>query len=149
MSIISKVQYFLVRARRLAGVMGLDRLCEDLVSALAAAASVQAPAPPGSAAEGKQVAALAALVGLGTCPEAGLLGGGWVVILRCLSALEALQVGFRGLGIRVSPALPHVADEVCGHKFCGWSGQSCLLSRGGATLDSLGVAAQVMITICI
>lgn len=72
--------------------MGLDRLCEDLVSALAAAASVQAPAPPGSPAEGKQVAALAALVGLGSCPEAGLLGGGWVVILRCLSALEALQV---------------------------------------------------------
>ena len=81
----------LARAR-LAGVLGLDRLCEDGVSALAAAAALHAPAPAGSAAGRKQVAALAALVGLGSCPEAGLLGGGWVVILRALSALEALQV---------------------------------------------------------
>ena len=81
---------------RLAGALGLDRLCEDLVSALAAAAGVPSPAPPGSAAEGKQVAALAALASLGTCPEAGLLGGGWVIILRVLSALEALQVCLSG-----------------------------------------------------
>ena len=56
------------------------------------ATGVTSPAQAGSPAEGKQVAALAALVSLGSCPEAGLLGGGWVVIMRVLSSLEALQV---------------------------------------------------------
>ena len=41
--------------RRLCGVVGLDRLCEDLIAALAAAAGAHTPAAPGSAAEGKQV----------------------------------------------------------------------------------------------
>ncbi len=35
--------------------MGLDRLGDDLVAALATAAGVHAPAPPGTAAEEKQV----------------------------------------------------------------------------------------------
>ncbi len=41
--------------RRLCGVVGLDRMCEDLIAALAAAAGAHTPAPSGSAAEGKQV----------------------------------------------------------------------------------------------
>ncbi len=49
------------------------------------------PAAPGSAAEGVQVAALAALVGLAAEPEGGLLGSGWPAVLRTLSNLHALQ----------------------------------------------------------
>ena len=39
-----------------------------------------------------QVAALETLVKVASSPEAGLLGSSWVIILRCLSLLEALQV---------------------------------------------------------
>lgn len=39
-----------------------------------------------------QVAALGTLVTVACSPGAGLLGGSWVTILRCLSLLEALQV---------------------------------------------------------
>lgn len=78
--------------RRLCGVVGLDRLCEDLIAALAAAAGAHTPAPSGSPAESKQVAALAALVSLGVGPSAALIGSGWVIILRTLSAVDALQV---------------------------------------------------------
>ena len=42
---------------RLCGVVGLDRLCEDLIAALAAAVGAHMPAPPGSAGEQKQVPA--------------------------------------------------------------------------------------------
>lgn len=78
---------------RLAGLLGLDSLCEDLVGALAKAAGVQSPAPPGSAAESQQVSALSALVNLAaTAPDNSRLGGAWVTVLRTLSALEELQV---------------------------------------------------------
>lgn len=77
---------------RLAGIVGLENLCENLIAALATATGVHTPAPPGSPAESKQVAALAALVALAAGPEAALLGSGWVIILRTLSAVEALQV---------------------------------------------------------
>lgn len=83
---------FLCDAARLCGVVGLDKRCDDLIAALAAAAGVHVPAPPGSPAEQKQVAALAALVALARGPSAALIGSGWVTILRTLSALEALQV---------------------------------------------------------
>jgi len=72
-------------------MLGLDALCADLAAALAGAAGAAAPAPPGSPAEAKQVAALGALVGLAAGPAGGLLGGGWAVVLRTLSAVEALQ----------------------------------------------------------
>ncbi len=39
-----------------------------------------------------QVAALGVLVDLAGGPVGGLIGSGWVVVLRTLSALEALQV---------------------------------------------------------
>ncbi len=39
-----------------------------------------------------QVAALETLVKVASGPEAGLLGSSWVIILRCLSLLEDLQV---------------------------------------------------------
>ncbi len=61
------------------------------------------PAPPGSPAEGVQVAALAALASLGAGPEAGLLGCGWPALLRTLSDLHARQVG------QVSSELPALA----------------------------------------
>lgn len=38
------------------------------------------------------MASLSKLVSLGSCGEAGMIGGGcWVLLLRCLSALERLQ----------------------------------------------------------
>jgi hypothetical protein len=92
------------RLRRLCGVVGLDRLCEDLIAALAAAAGAHTPAPPGSPAEPKQVAALAALVSLGVGPSAALIGSGWVIILRTLSAVDALQVTVREIFNVHSPA---------------------------------------------
>lgn len=76
----------------LAGALGLERLTESLVDALAQAAGVSQPAQPGTPGEAKQVAALEALLQLAMGPRAGLLGSGWVVVLRTLSALEALQV---------------------------------------------------------
>lgn len=76
----------------LAGALGLEKLTEALVGALAEAAGVSKPAQPGTPAEAKQVAALEALLQLATGPRAGLLGTGWVLVLRTLSALEALQV---------------------------------------------------------
>ena len=68
------------------------RLTESLVDALAQAAGVSKPAQPGTPAEAKQVAALEALLQLAMGPRAGLLGSGWVLVLRTLSALQALQV---------------------------------------------------------
>ena len=47
---------------RLAGALGLDSLCEQLVAGLASAAGVTAPAAGGSPTEAKQLAALDALV---------------------------------------------------------------------------------------
>lgn len=84
----------LVLVCRLCGVVGLDRLCEDLIAALAAAVGAHMPATPGSPGEQKQVAALAALVSLAAGPSAALIGSGWVTILRTLSAIDALQVSF-------------------------------------------------------
>jgi hypothetical protein len=43
-------------------------------------------------AEAKQLAALQALLGLTAGPEAGLLGSSWLIVLRCVSALDALKV---------------------------------------------------------
>jgi len=44
-----------------------------------------------------QVAALETLVKVASGPEAGLLGSSWVIILRCLSLLEALQVCLKSI----------------------------------------------------
>ena len=77
---------------RLAGMLGLDSLSDDLLAALAACAGVEAPAAPGSPAEAKQLASLARLVALAGGREAGFLGGGWVTVLRLLSALDLLKV---------------------------------------------------------
>ncbi|KAF8064597.1 BIG3 [Scenedesmus sp. PABB004] len=82
----------LLQLARLAGVLGLDSLCEGCVAALAERCGVFDPAPAGSAAEAKQLAALQALLGLTAGPEASFLGSGWVVVLRCISALDALKV---------------------------------------------------------
>lgn len=76
----------------LAGALGLEKLTEALIGALAEAAGVSQPAAPGTPAEAKQVAALEGLLQLAMGPRAGLLGSGWVLVLRTLSALEALQV---------------------------------------------------------
>ncbi|KAL0043362.1 hypothetical protein WJX79_002614 [Trebouxia sp. C0005] len=81
-------------ATSLAGALGLERLTESLVDALALAAGVSKPAQPGTPAEAKQVAALEALLQLAMGPRAGLLGSGWVLVLRTLSALQALQANF-------------------------------------------------------
>ena len=78
----------------LAGALGLEKLTEALIGALGEAAGVSQPAHPGTPAEAKQVAALEGLLQLAIGPRAGLLGSGWVLVLRTLSALEALQVAF-------------------------------------------------------
>lgn len=77
---------------RLSGALGLDRLTEKLVEAVAGAAGVAAPAQPGTPAEAKQVVALETLLQVASGPRAGLLGSSWVLLLRTLSELEALQV---------------------------------------------------------
>lgn len=50
----------------------------------------------GTLAEAKQLSALQALLSLTSGPEAGFLGSSWVIILRCISALDALKVGHAG-----------------------------------------------------
>jgi brefeldin A-inhibited guanine nucleotide-exchange protein len=81
----------LLQLALLAGLLGLDGLCEQAVGAVASAAGVFAPAAPGSAAERQQLSALHTLLSLPAGPEAGLLGSSWVIVLRCVSALEALH----------------------------------------------------------
>ncbi len=80
----------LVTVAELAGLMGLEVLCESTVGALAAAASVLAPAPFGTFAAARQLAALRALLRATASPEAGQLGSAWAIILRTTSELEAL-----------------------------------------------------------
>lgn len=77
---------------RLSGALGLDKLTEQLVGAVAQAAGVSEPAQPGTPAEAKQVVALETLLQVASGPRAGLLGSGWVLLLRTLSSLESLQV---------------------------------------------------------
>lgn len=77
---------------RLAGLLDLDQVVDGLITSLAAAAAVSSPAAPNTAAEGKQLAALAALLEVAAGPDAGYLGSGWVTVLRSLSALEQLKV---------------------------------------------------------
>ena len=73
-------------------MLGLDALADGLIASLAAATGVQDPSPEGSAGEAKEVAALSTLVGLASGDAAGFLGGGWVTVLRTLSALDLLKV---------------------------------------------------------
>ncbi len=80
---------------RLAGLLGLDQWCLSLVTALSDAISIGSPAAPGTALEGKQVAAFQVLVSLAGGAEASLLGSAWVIVMRCLSSLQALQVWHR------------------------------------------------------
>lgn len=63
------------------------------MGAVAQAAGVSEPAQPGTPAEAKQVVALETLLQVASGPRAGLLGSGWVLLLRTLSSLESLQVG--------------------------------------------------------
>jgi hypothetical protein len=87
--------HLLISLNRLSGLLGLDSLGEDLVASLAKAVGVQSPAVPGSNAEALQVAALSALITTAANPpDNARLGGGWVTVLRTLSALEELQVSF-------------------------------------------------------
>jgi hypothetical protein len=56
----------------------------------------------GTLTEAKQLSALQSLLSLTSGPEAGFLGSSWVIILRAISALDALKVGTHssgGLGI--------------------------------------------------
>lgn len=75
-----------------------------------------------------QVAALKTLVRVASGPEAGLLGSGWVTILRCLSLLEALQV---------RRTCPEKLDSTC---------RACLLCcthLADAATQRLGVLPQM------
>eukprot|EP00775_Hariotina_reticulata_P004220 gene4220-4469_t len=81
----------MLQLAKLSGLLGLDRLCEACVTVLAANCGAFAPEAPGSVAEAKQLATLQALLGLTAGPEASFLGSSWVVILRCVSAVDALK----------------------------------------------------------
>lgn len=95
----------LLQLAKLFGLLGLDRQCESCVGALAARCGVFDPAAVGSPAEAKQLAALQALLGLTAGPEAGFLGSSWVIILRCVSALDALKQELtRPLPVPAAPA---------------------------------------------
>jgi len=61
-----------------------------------------------------QVAALETLVKVASGPEAGLLGSSWVIILRCLSLLEALQVRLKSIAGHV-----HQPFKLCPTKSAG------------------------------
>ncbi|CAD7697716.1 unnamed protein product [Ostreobium quekettii] len=80
----------LVVCIRLAALFSLDVLCGQFVGALAQATGVQNKKALLRANPHCQVLTLRALVSLGTSDEAGLLGGSWTIILRTLSAVEAL-----------------------------------------------------------
>lgn len=82
----------LIQLAKLSGLLGLDRQCELCVGVLAANCGVFSPAAAGSAEEGKQLAALQAVLSLTAGVEAGFLGSSWVIVLRCVSALDALKV---------------------------------------------------------
>lgn len=71
---------------RLAGAVGLDRLCEQMVAGLASAAGMTAPAAGGSPAEAKQVAALEALVQVGFVDKLQL-SACQSLVTRCISLL--------------------------------------------------------------
>jgi hypothetical protein len=58
----------------LSALLGLEELCGHCVGALAKASGLASPAPYGSPDEAKQLMALQKLLGLATCPVAGLLG---------------------------------------------------------------------------
>ena len=58
-------------------------------------------------------------------PEAGLLGSSWVIILRCLSLLEALQVHHKQSGMP-----PYVSGLFCRYRPCTFSSALCLHACG-------------------
>lgn len=85
---------------KLSALLWLEDLTLALVEGLANASGFglggrdfhePACAPPGSAQEAKNVAALSRLLALGGTKEAGLLGSAWVIIFRILSGLEHLK----------------------------------------------------------
>lgn len=85
---------------KLSALLWLETLTLNLVEGLANASGFglggrdfhePACAPPGSAQEAKQVAALSRLLSLGGAKDAGLLGSAWVIIFRILSGLERLK----------------------------------------------------------
>lgn len=58
----------------------------------------------GTLSEAKQLSALQALLTLTSGPEAGFLGSSWVIILRVISALDALKVCSHMLGLLLKVA---------------------------------------------
>ena len=85
---------------KLSALLWLENLTLNLVEGLANASGFglggrdfnePACAPPGSAQEAKNVAALSRLLSLGGTRDAGLLGSAWVIIFRILSGLERLK----------------------------------------------------------
>lgn len=63
----------------------------------------------GTLTEAKQLSALQSLLSLTSGPEAGFLGSSWVIILRAISALDALKVGTHSsVGLGISAALSYL-----------------------------------------
>ena len=98
------LSHCIVACIRLAGTLGLDKLCESLVAALAAETGVWAPATPNSPFEGKQVLTYASRATWGqtsfsTAVMAGRQKGrDWQGSAEDLTALADLAVYNEGQG---------------------------------------------------
>lgn len=80
----------LVMAIQLAALLGLDTLCQSFVTTLARSIGVHSKEALLRANPHRQIAALRALIGVASDEHAGLLGSSWTIILRAISAVEAL-----------------------------------------------------------
>lgn len=80
----------LVMAIQLAALLGLDALCQQFVTSLAKAIGVHSKEALLRANPPRQIAALRALIAVASDEHAGLLGNSWSIILRTISAVEAL-----------------------------------------------------------
>lgn len=80
----------LVMAIQLSALLGLDSLCQQFVTTLARAIGVHSKEALLRANPSRQIAALRALIGVASDEQAGLLGNSWSIILRTISAVEAL-----------------------------------------------------------
>ncbi|KAF6256772.1 hypothetical protein COO60DRAFT_1627056 [Scenedesmus sp. NREL 46B-D3] len=114
----------LLQLARLSGLLGLDWQCEDR---------------RGSVAEAKQLAALQALLGLTAGPEAGFLGSSWLIVLRCVSALDALK---HELTRPAAVPAPPPAKEASSSNPFSRMFQSMFGSGGGAGSDGSAAGAS-------
>lgn len=77
-------------AVQLSALLGLDHLCQQFVGTLSKAIGVHSREALLRANPARQIAALRALITVASDDQAGLLGSSWSIVLRTISAVEAL-----------------------------------------------------------